>query len=160
MRRGVPVVVHGDGTSLWTLTHGDDFAKGFVGLLGHPAAIGQTFHITSDEVLTWNQIHEIVARAAGARAELVHVPSDVIEAFDADWGGSLLGDKAHSVIFDNTKIRRLVPDYCATIPYARGAEQQIAWYDADPARRVVDDRMNATIDRLLEAYRRGLPDRR
>jgi nucleoside-diphosphate-sugar epimerase len=158
MRRGLPVVVHGDGTSLWTLTHGDDFAKGFVGLLGHPGAIGQTFHITSDEVLTWNQIHEMVARAAGARAELVHVPSELIAAYDPDWGGSLLGDKSHSTIFDNTKIKRLVPDFCATIPYARGAEQQIAWYDADPGRRVVDDAMNATIDRILEGYRRGWPD--
>jgi len=157
MRRRLPVIVHGDGTSLWTLTHGDDFAKGFVGLLGHPGAIGETFHITSDEVLTWNQIHEIVARAAGARPELVHVPSELIAAYDPDWGGSLLGDKGHSMIFDNTKIKRLVPDYCATIPYARGAEQQIAWYDADPGRRVVDDAMNATIDRILDAYRRAWP---
>src|SRR3954471_22043004 len=100
MRRGKEVVVHGDGTSLWTLTHSEDFATGFVGLLGHPQAIGDSFHITSDEVLTWNQIHEILADAAGAAPpRIVHVPSESIFAFDETWGRSLLGDKAHSVIF-------------------------------------------------------------
>jgi nucleoside-diphosphate-sugar epimerase len=157
MRRGLPVIVHGDGSSLWTLTHADDFAKGFVGLFGHPAAIGETYHITSDEILTWNQIHEIVARAAGTSPKLVHVPSELIAAFDPDWGASLLGDKAHSMIFDNTKIKRLVPDFCAAIPYARGAEQQIAWYDADPRRKVIDEKMNEVIERILEAYGRASP---
>ena len=109
MRRGKPVVVHGDGTSLWTLTHHVDFAKGFLGLLGNPQAIGDAFHITSDEVLTWNQIHHMLAAAAGAEADIVHVPSDAILAHDEEWGRSLLGDKAHSVIFDNAKLRAVVP---------------------------------------------------
>ncbi|HZU85050.1 MAG TPA: SDR family oxidoreductase [Polyangiaceae bacterium] len=157
MRRGLPVVVHGDGTSLWTLTHHEDFARGFVGLLGRGEAVGDAFHITTDEVLTWDQIHETLARAAGVRPKLVHVPSELIAAFDPEWGASLLGDKAHSMVFDNTKIKRLVPDFKATIPYARGAEQQIAWYDESAERRVVDDATNALVDRILAAYRRAFP---
>jgi nucleoside-diphosphate-sugar epimerase len=157
MRRGVPVIVHGDGTSLWTLTHNEDFARGFVGLLGHSAAIGDAFHITSDEALTWDAIHEILGLAASAPPKIVHVPSDLIAAFDPEWGASLLGDKAHSMVFDNTKIKRIVPDFVARIPYARGAEQQIAWYDADPRRRVVDAVTNETMDRILARYERARP---
>jgi len=155
MRRGREVVVHGDGTSLWTLTHHADFAKAFVALLGHPQAIGDSFHITSDEVLTWNQIYELVAAAAGAEPRLVHVSSDAIFAADEDWGRSLLGDKAHSVIFDNAKVRALVPDYVATIPFAQGAREIVAWHDEDPARRVVDERVDAVIDALVARYGRG-----
>ena len=155
MRRGQEVVVHGDGTSLWTLTHHVDFAKAFVGLLGHPQAIGDSFHITSDEVLTWNQIFEIVAAAAGAQPRLVHVPSDAIFAADERWGRSLLGDKAHSVIFDNAKVRALVPDYLATIPFAQGAREVVAWHDEDPARRAVDERVDGLIDQLVARYGRG-----
>jgi nucleoside-diphosphate-sugar epimerase len=158
MRRGLPVIVHGDGTSLWTLTHCDDFARGFIGLLGQPGAIGDTFHITSDMTLTWDRIHEILGRAAGARPKLVHVPSDLISAFDPEWGASLLGDKAHSMVFDNTKIKRVVPDFRAVIPYARAAEEQIAWYDEDERRRVVDEGANAMIDRILARYGRAWPD--
>jgi nucleoside-diphosphate-sugar epimerase len=155
MRRGQEVVVHGDGTSLWTLTHHIDFAKAFVGLLGHLQAIGDSFHITSDEVLTWNQIFEIVAAAAGARPRLVHVTSDAIFAADEAWGRSLLGDKAHSVIFDNAKVRALVPDYVATIPFAQGAREVVAWHDEDPARRAVDERVDALMDDLVVRYGRG-----
>ncbi len=159
MRRGLPVVVHGDGTSLWTLTHHDDFARGFVGLLGRDDAVGDSFHITSDEALSWNQIHDMLGHAAGATPKLVHVPSDLIAAFDPDWGASLLGDKAHSMVFDNTKVKRLVPDFRASIPYAEGARQQIAWYDEDASRRVVEDRTNALFDRILGAYGRAWPDK-
>ncbi|MFN2270412.1 MAG: SDR family oxidoreductase [Anaerolineae bacterium] len=152
MRKGKPVVVHGDGTSLWVLTHHRDFAKGFVGLLGNPHAIGDAFHITSDELLTWNQIFTILARAAGvAGPHLVHVPSEVIAAFDPDWGAGLLGDKAHSVIFDNSKVKRLVPDFAATIPFSQGAEEVIAWFDADPARQVVEPEANDLLDRIIAA---------
>lgn len=157
MRKGKKVIVHGDGTSLWTLTHHRDFAKGFVGLLGHPQAIGDVFHITSDEILTWNQIFEIVARAAGTGANLVHVPSDLIAAYDPRWGASLLGDKAHSMIFDNSKIKRIVPDFKATIPFARGAEEIIAWYDADPARQTVNEELNQTMDQIIAAYESSFP---
>jgi nucleoside-diphosphate-sugar epimerase len=151
MRRGRPVIVHGDGTSLWTLTHHADFARGLVGLLGNARALGEAVHITSDEWLSWNQIFEIMARAAGADARIVHVPSDVIAAYDANWGAGLLGDKAHSMVFDNTKIKRLVPDYLCRIPFSRGAEEIVAWYDADPSRRQVNEPFDALCDRILAA---------
>ncbi len=155
MRQGREIVVHGDGTSLWTLTHHEDFARGFVPLLGHPRALGDAFQITSDDVLTWDQIARILGRAAGVEPRIVHVPSDAIAAVDADWGAGLLGDKAHSMVFDNTKLRRLVPDFVATIPYEVGARQIIDWHDADPARRVVDPRMDALLDRLVTRFRVG-----
>jgi nucleoside-diphosphate-sugar epimerase len=158
MRKGQQVIVHGDGTSLWTLTHHTDFAKAFVGLLGNSHALGDAFHITSDEVLTWNQIYTLMARAAGVESpRLVHVPSDLIAAYDKDWGDGLLGDKTHSMIFDNTKIKRLVPDFAATIPFAHGAREIIAWFDADPSHRVVDEQLNQTIDRILAAYEAAWP---
>ena len=149
MRRGQKVVIHGDGTSLWVLTHHADFAKGFVGLLGLPAAVGEAFHITSDEVLTWNQIFEIVARAAGVQLRAVHVASETIAAFDRGGGDGLLGDKAHSVIFDNSKIKRFVPGFTATIPFRQGAGEIMEWLDADPSRRIVKPEMNAIYDRLI-----------
>lgn len=152
LRRGRPVVVHGDGTTLWVLTHHRDFAKGFVGLLGHPKAIGEAFHITSDELLTWNQIYAQVAAAAGVEAHLVHVPSAVIAREHPAWGAGLLGDKAHSVMFDNTKIRGLVPDYCATIPFAQGAREIVAFYDENPEFEPVDPAVDALMDRLAERY--------
>ena len=160
MRRGEPVVVHGDGTSVWTLTHHRDFAKGLVGLLGREEAVGETFHITSDEWLTWDRIHHILARAAGTTAEIVHVPSEVIHSYDREWGESLLGDKTHSMIFDNTKIKRFVPDFVATIPFSRGAEEIIAWYDADPSRRVIDDELDRTMSRIIDDWRKAFPSSR
>jgi nucleoside-diphosphate-sugar epimerase len=155
MRQGKKVIVHGDGTALWTMTHHRDFAKGFVGLLGNSLAIGDTFQITSDEWLTWNQIFTMVATAAGTEAHIVHVPSDYINRFDQKWGAGLLGDKAHSMIFDNSKIKRLVPDYVAAIPFEQGAREIMAWYDADPARQVVNHELDATIDKILQAYERA-----
>ncbi len=160
MRRGKKVIVHGDGTSLWTLTHHEDFAKGLVGLLGHSRAIGEAVQITSDEWLTWDQIHHLLARAAGTRAHIVHLPSEVIALHDPDWGAGLLGDKAHSMIFDNTKIRRLVPDFAAVIPFSRGAEEILGYFDADPARRAVDPGLDALMDKLVgiaESLRTAAP---
>jgi nucleoside-diphosphate-sugar epimerase len=153
MRRDVPVVVHGDGTSLWTLTHSTDFARAFVGLLGHPAAIGDSFHITSDEWLPWNEIFTIVGDAAGVAPRLVHVPSEVIAVADPEWGAGLLGDKAHSMIFDNSKVRRLVPDYIAVVGFHQGAREIMDWYDADPSRQVIDSAIDATMDQLVAAHR-------
>ncbi|WP_024287456.1 SDR family oxidoreductase [Cellulomonas sp. KRMCY2] len=155
MRRGKEVVVHGDGTSLWTLTHHADFAKGLVPLLGHPRAVGDTFHITSDDVLTWNQIAETLAAAAGTEARIVHVPSDAIAAVDPEWGAGLLGDKAHSLVFDTTKLRRIVPDFRATIPFEQGAREIVEWYDGDLSRRTVDARFDALVDQLVERFRVG-----
>jgi nucleoside-diphosphate-sugar epimerase len=153
MRQGRPVVVHGDGTSLWTLTHHADFARGFVPLLGHPRTLGEAFHITSDDVLTWNQIAQALAAAAGVSADIVHVPSDAIAAADNDWGAGLLGDKAHSMVFDNSKLRTVVPDYRAVIPFEQGAREIVAWYDADPSRQQVDARLDAVMDKLVSTYR-------
>jgi nucleoside-diphosphate-sugar epimerase len=152
MLRGKPVIVHGDGTSLWTLTHHADFATGFVGLLANSHAIGEAVQITSDEWLSWNQIFEIVAHAAGTKANIVHVPSDLIAAYDPEWGAGLLGDKAHSMVFDNSKIKRLVPDFLCSHNFARGAEEILAWYNADASRRRVDPSFDALCDRILAAY--------
>jgi nucleoside-diphosphate-sugar epimerase len=152
MRQGKPVIVHGDGTSLWTLTHHVDFASGFVPLLGHPRTIGEAYHITSDDVLTWNQIAESLAAAAGVSARIVHVPSDAIAAADPVWGAGLLGDKSHSMVFDNSKLRGVVPGYRAVIPFEQGAREIVAWHDADPSRQQVDPRFDAVMDKLAATY--------
>jgi nucleoside-diphosphate-sugar epimerase len=159
MRRGRKIVVHGDGSSLWTLTHHMDFAVGLVGLLGNPRALGEAFHITSDETLTWDQIAGILGRAAGAEPKIVHVPSELIAAYFPDWGESLLGDKTHSMVFDNTKIRCLVPDFNPSIPFSRGAEEILAWYDADPSRRATDGAYEKTLDRMIAAVEAAFPGR-
>ena len=157
MLRSMPVIVHGDGTSIWTLTHNTDFAKGFVGLLGNSHALGETFHITSDEWLTWNQIYRILAEAAGVQANLLHVPSDLIAAYDSQIGDSLLGDKSHSAIFDNSKIKQVVPEFSATVPFSRGAEEIIAWHRADPTRQKIDPVFNDLCDRILAGYQKAWP---
>jgi nucleoside-diphosphate-sugar epimerase len=159
MRAGKPIVIHGDGSSLWTMTHHRDFAKGLVGLLGHARAIGDHLHITSDEAISWDAIARIMARAAGApEPKLVHVASDCLSAWDRGWGDSLLGDKTHSMVFDNTKVKRLVPDFRCDIPFSRGAEEILAWYDGDPSRRVVDQRFDQLLDRIIAANRGAYPE--
>ena len=152
MLKGKQVIVHGDGSSLWTLTHHADFAKGFVGLLGNSRAIGEAVHITSDEWLSWNQIFEIVAHAFGATAKIVHVPSDLLAAYDPNWGAGLLGDKTHSLIFDNSKIKAFVPGFQATIPFREGIRRTLAWFAADNKRQRIDDAVNAEMDAILKAY--------
>jgi nucleoside-diphosphate-sugar epimerase len=152
MRRGVPVIVSGDGTSLWTVTYNADFAVGLVGLLGNPHAIGEAVHITSDEVLTWNDIYAEVAAAAGVSADLLHVPADALVTADPDTAGSLIGDKIHSLVFDNAKIRSLVPDFTAPTPFSRGIRHTLAWFEADESRRLIDADANARWDRVVEVY--------
>ena len=158
MRRGEPIVVHGDGTSLWVLTHTRDFAKAFVGLLGHPQAIGDTFQITSDEVLNWNQIAGLMGDAAGAVPKIVHVTSDAIAAADPEMGAGHLGDRSHSVIFDNSKVKSLVPDFVATTTFAQGAREIVDWYDTHPAEKVVDPKLNELFDRLVASAGQALHD--
>ncbi len=158
MLRHRPVIVHGDGTSLWTLTHHRDFAKGFIGLLGNPHAIGETFQITSDESLTWNQIFEIMGHAVGVEPQLIHIPSERIAMYDEAWGAGLLGDKSHSVIFDNSKIKRLVPDFVCTIPFAQGAREIAAWYMADPGRRSVNPALDLMYEKIIDDYMSSQPD--
>ncbi|MFN8432074.1 MAG: SDR family oxidoreductase [Spirosomataceae bacterium] len=157
MRKGQPIVVQGDGTSLWTVTHARDFAKAFVGMMGRTAAIGEAYHITSDEVLTWNQIYTQLADAAGVKADIVHVPSRKIiqyadeNGFESEEGG-LWGDKSHCAIFDNSKIKRLVPDYVATIPFAEGIKETLAWFEADPARMIINSQTNQLLDGLIAKW--------
>lgn len=153
MRRGLEVVVPGDGTSLWTITHSRDVAVGLVGLLGAPAAIGEAFHITGDETPTWDRIHHDLATAAGTEARIVHVTSDAIAAADPELGAGIVGDKAHSMVFDNAKIRSLVPAFAPSTRFSDGAREIVEWYDADPARRTVDERMDRLFDALIETYR-------
>jgi nucleoside-diphosphate-sugar epimerase len=154
MLAGKPVIVHGDGTSLWTMTHNSDFARGFVPLLGHPRTLGEAFQITSDDFLTWDQIARALAGALGVSASLrvVHVPSDAIAGADPDWGAGLLGDKAHSMVFDNSKLRSLVPGWRAVIPFERGAREIADWYLADPARQVTDEKLDALMDKLAASF--------
>ena len=154
IRQGKPVIVHGDGSSIWTITHSIDFAKGFAGLLGHQQAVGHAFHITSDELLTWNQIYEALMKAAGAEVEMVHIPSDFLARRDEAQTGNLLGDKAVSVIFDNSKIKRFVPDFVATIPFQQGIANTIRWMDEDPARRFHNPETDAWMDQVIAEYRR------
>lgn len=149
IRRGEEIVVHGDGTSLWTLTHASDFAVGFVGLLGNPLAYGDTFQITSDFVYTWNEIYGMLGRAAGAEPRIRYATSAAIEAEAPQRAGQLTGDMAHSVVFDNSKIRRLVPDFAPTIGLHTAAREIIEWHDTHPELRRVDPAMDALFDRLL-----------
>ncbi len=150
------VVVPGDGSSLWTITHNSDFAKGLVGLLGHEQSIGHAFHITSDEVMTWDQYYEAVASALGVKAEIVHIPADFIVACWPERRGSLIGDKCSSVVFDNAKIKRFVPDFCATTNFDEGIRRSLKWFQEDPARQQIDSTTNRNWDRIINAYERGL----
>lgn len=156
MLRGERVIVPGDGNSLWTMTHSRDFAKGFTGLLGNVQAIGSAFHITSDEVLTWDQIIKIIGRAAGVEPVIEHIPSDFIGIFSPEHIGGLLGDKSVSVVFDNTRIKRLVPDFSANISFREGIAECVSWFKADSSRCSVDEEFNLLADRIISAYRKGL----
>ncbi|HEY2644125.1 MAG TPA: NAD-dependent epimerase/dehydratase family protein [Galbitalea sp.] len=149
MRRGLPVVVHGDGTSLWTLTHSRDFAVGFVGLLDNPVAVGDTFQITSNFVYPWDAVYRMLGDALGVEPNLVHVASETIAKTLPEWGPGLLGDKSHSVIFDNSKLRAVVPSFLPTTTFAQGAREIVAWHEAAESRRFVDDKLNAAFDQLI-----------
>ena len=152
MRQGLPVVVHGDGTSLWNLTHTSDFARAFVALLGNPHTVGESVNVLGEEVLTWDQIHLALAAAAGVREpRLVHRSSETIETEVPRWGPVLRHDFGHTVLFDTTKLRRLVPGFTARVPFARAARTIVDWHDADPARQRVDDSLGAAFDRLAAA---------
>lgn len=153
--RGEPVIVHGDGSSLWVVTHAEDFGRGFLGLVGNWQTLGHAFHITSDQVLTWNQIYETIADALGVKANIVHIASDFICKLAPAHTGSLIGDKAWSVVFDNTKIKTFVPTYQATIPFRDGVRRTLAWYNADPKRLRIDDAINQEMDMLIAAYQAG-----
>lgn len=151
IRSGRPVVVPGDGTSLWTLTHSADFAVAFTGLLGRHEAVGDSFHITADHAATWNQIYRWLAEATGAPIDLVHVPSDLIARIHPELGPGLLGDKAHSMVFDNSKVKALVPAFTSTLSFQRGAEEIIDFHDRHPELQVFDPRLDAAFDAMVSA---------
>ena len=152
--RGAEVPVHGDGTSLWTLTHAEDFAVGLVGLLGNPRAIGETFHITGDDVWTWDQIHTVIADALAVPARLVHIPSELYPVVAPDWFWSdlLVGDLAHSAVFDNSKIKRFVPAFGQRLTFHRAVRRMLEWRAAHPDETAPDATTDAVLDRLVTAY--------
>jgi len=152
MLNGKPVVVPGDGTSIWTLTHHTDFAKGLSGLIGNPLAMNEVFHITSDEWITWNRIYELMADALGVKPILFHVPSTIIARYDQELGDGLLGDKSHSMIFDNSKIKRVVPEFSCTVPFAKGAREIVDWFMKNPSQQIVDPLMDKLFDQMIEEY--------
>ena len=157
MKRGQKVIVPGDGTSLWVLTWNADFAKGLVGLLGKDRAIGEAFQITSDEVQTWDQIHLEAYRALGLKPNLIHIPSDLIAMYNPHSLGSLVGDKANSVVFDNSKIKRFVPDYSCEVTWAEGVRRSLAWFESHPQFQTIEEEMNTTWDRIIAAYEKAFP---
>ena len=159
MLDGKPVIVHGDGSSLWTLTWNEDFASGFIGLLGNPKAIGEAFQIMSDEQLTWNQIYECVARALHVTPRLYHVSSDFLAATSPkawDFTGNLLGDKAVTVVFDCSKLKRVVPGFQAVTRFDEGVRRCIDHILAHPELQVEDPDFDAWCDRVIEAQERSV----
>jgi nucleoside-diphosphate-sugar epimerase len=152
IRDGRPLVIQGDGTSLWTLTHARDFARAFVGLFANPHALGSPVHITSDESLTWNAIAGLFGRALDVEPNIVHVPSDAIARELPEIGAGLLGDKSHSVVFDNTRIKSLVPGWVATTPFAEGSREVVEWYLADERRQTPDAALDAAFDALAQRF--------
>ena len=152
MRAGKPVILPGDGTTLWTCTHSRDFAVGFAGLMGNVHALGETYHITSDESLTWNQIYEAIGRALGVKVKTVHIASETLARLGADWEGALLGDKSNTVIFDNSKLKRAVPQFMCTTRYDQGVRECIAYIDSHPECQKTDPAFDAWCDRVIEAY--------
>ena len=157
MKKGNKVVIPGDGTSLWVFTWNTDFAVGFLGLFGNEDAIGEAFHITSDEVLTWNQAYEEVARALDVELNIVHIASDLIARYNEHALGSLIGDKVNSVVFDNSKIRRFVPEFDPKVSWKEGVRRTIAWFEADPARQTIDEGSNQLWDRIIGSYEKAYP---
>ncbi len=152
MMEGKPVIIHGDGTSLWTMTYNEDFAKGFIGLMGNPHAIGEAFQITSDESVTWNQIYQALADALGVELKAYYVPSDFLDAVsNYDFAGSLLGDKANSVVFDNSKLKKAVPGFTCTTRLDQGIRKTVAYILSHPECQVEDPEFDAFCDKVINA---------
>lgn len=150
MLEGKPVIIHGDGTSLWTMTHNSDFAKAFVGLLGNIHAIGESVQITSDESLTWNQIYQCIADALGVTLHAVHVSSDfLVECSNYDFKGSLIGDKANSVVFDNTKLKRLVPDFVPTRRFDEAIKETVKYVLSHKECQIQDKEFDVWCDKII-----------
>ena len=152
MMEGKPVIIHGDGTSLWTMTHNSDFAKAFVGLMGNVHALGEAFQITSDETLTWNQIYQTIADALGVKLHPYYVSSEFLASVsDYDFTGSLIGDKANSVVFDNQKLKCAVPDFIATVRLDQGIRNTISYILAHPECQNDDPEFDTWCDKVIAA---------
>lgn len=152
MFEGKPVIIHGDGTSLWTMTHNSDFAKAFIGLMGNIHAIGESFQITSDESVTWNQIYKAIADTLGVEFKPYYVPSDFLHSVsNYDFAGSLIGDKANSVVFDNTKLKRAVPSFTATVRYDQGIRMTIENVLAHKELQQEDKEFDEWCDKVIDA---------
>ncbi|MDP4094986.1 MAG: SDR family oxidoreductase [Bacillota bacterium] len=159
MLEGKPVIIHGDGTSLWTMTHNSDFAKGFVGLMGNIHAIGEAVQITSDETVTWNQIYQIIADALGVKLNAVHVSSSFLASCsDMDLEGGLIGDKANSVVFDNSKLKRLVPEFIATTRLDQGIRQTVKYILEHPEYQVPDEEFDKWCDDVIDAMNNAIKE--
>ena len=156
MIKGLPIIVHGDGTSLWVVTHAENFALGLIGLLGNEDAIGEVFHITTDEVLSWNQIYQTIAKALGMQANMVHIPSDFIVKVAPQLSGGLYGDKIWSTVFDNSKIKSYVPEFKAAIPFDQGIRRTVQWFQADSSRQRINHEVNKEMDLILHSYKRNM----
>lgn len=154
MRAGKPVIVPGDGLTLWTLTHSDDFAVAFVGLMGNVHALGEVFHITGDESLTWNQVYSSIAAALGVEPHLVHIASETLGALCQSYVGSLLGDKSNTVLFDNAKIKRAVPEFVAAKRFDQGVREAVAYIYSHPECQRPDPAFDAWCDQVIEGYER------
>lgn len=155
MLDGKPVIIHGDGTSLWTITYNEDFAKAFVGLMGNPHAIGEAFHITSDESVTWNQIYKIIADCLGVELKPYYVSSDFLDAVsDYDFKGGLIGDKANTVVFDNTKVKNAVPGFTATIRAEEGIRRTVEYILAHKECQQEDEEFDKWCDKVIEKLER------
>ncbi|MDF1525794.1 MAG: SDR family oxidoreductase [bacterium] len=157
---GKKVISPGNGQSLWTITHSDDFARGFTGLLVTPEAVGEIFHITSDEARTWDAFYRIIGKTLGLDVNIVHIPSDVVNEISSTLGQGLMGDKGYSMVFDNSKIKRFVPGFSALIPFQEGIHRSLNWFEEDPVRKVVDPARDAEIDRVLKVWAQQNAERR
>jgi nucleoside-diphosphate-sugar epimerase len=156
IRTGKPVIVHGDGLSLWTFTHNSDFAKAFIGVMDNPHAIGEAVHITSDETITWNAAFASIGKAMGIEPNLIHIPSEFLAAYDPELLGNLIGDKANSVVFDNSKIKALVPGFCAGVRFDQGVKRSVDYVTGHPECQIPDPDFDIWCDRVISAYCSGL----
>ena len=154
--KGKPVIIHGDGSSLWTITHNSDFAKAFLGIMGNHAAIGEAIHITSDEAITWDKIYDCIGAALNIEVKKIHVSTDFLVKCQAEFEGGLIGDKSNTVVFDNSKIKRLVPDYVATVRFDQGVRLSIEYILSHPELQIADEEFNLFCDKIIKAQQEAV----
>jgi nucleoside-diphosphate-sugar epimerase len=154
--KGKPVIIHGDGSSLWTVTHNSDFAKAFIGIMGNHAAIGEAIHITSDEAITWDKIYDCIGEALNVEVKKIHVSTDFLVECQVDLEGGLIGDKTNTVVFDNSKIKRLVPDFVATVRFDQGVKLSIEYLLSHPELQIADEEFDLFCDKIIKAQQEAV----